>query len=123
MGSECDELRERVRQLEAQLFEEVTLRHEQLVRDRFKLEPGQAWTVMRLYAAKGRALNKYWLMDNRPYKPRKMDEFDRDEESVLRVHVHYVKKKIGADAIGRRKGAGYYMTDVGLERVKGVLNG
>ena len=74
---ECAALKERVRELESQLQEQVQYRHERLVRERFKLEPGQVWTVLELYKNKGAVIEKYWLIDNRPHKPRKADELDR----------------------------------------------
>jgi DNA-binding response OmpR family regulator len=115
----CEELRERIAWLE----QELGLRMSNSVTDKvmraFRLTPAEAWFVIVLWEAKGRPVERHWLLDNKPVVRAKQTEYP--SLNMLRVYINKVRGQLGKDAIRAVWGIGYAMTPTGIELVNKAL--
>lgn len=116
--SRCDELRERVAWLEA----ELGLRGEAEALDAlnmaFGLARGVAQIVMRLYRAKGHLVTKAMLEEAIDHK------FASDEpcRKFVEVYIGRARRALGFAAIRTAPGLGYAMQPEGLGRIDAILS-
>lgn len=115
----CQELEERVRWLEDELGYRHDAREASVVGETFGLTPMETWFALTLYKARGRPVERGWLLDSRPYS--KAYRSECPTINMLRVYIVKVRKGLGKDAIGTDWGSGYYMTEEGIARIDAAL--
>jgi DNA-binding response OmpR family regulator len=121
----CEELEEQVAYLKSELGlsndVETSDRLRRAMRGTYRPThaSGACGLVLALYAAKGRLRAKWSLMEAIP--PRNGGDDDRNPK-IIDVYVSCARKGLGHDAIETVWGRGYRMTDVGMERVRAILN-
>lgn len=113
----CEELRERIAWLESELGVQNSQTQIRLICSAFALTKTEAWFVMTLWKAKGRTVDRFWLLDNRPLLDRTTD---RENINVLRVYMSKLRKLFGPH-INPQWGKGYYMTAEGIALVDAVI--
>ena len=121
MGCErCLELAERVAWLEAELGLQKDRDEAKILMDAFSLTETEVWFLRVLYRARGRIVDRYWLLDNRP-----IQSLDEEKESsplnVVRVYVSKLRNKLGHGCIMTARDQGYALTADGLARLDRVL--
>ena len=115
----CEELEERVKWLEGELGLQHSARESSVVGETFGLTPMETWFVLAIYKARGRPVDRNWLLDSRPYSKAFRSEYP--SINMLRVYITKVRKGVGKDAIGTQWGVGYYMTPEGIAKIDAAL--
>jgi DNA-binding response OmpR family regulator len=114
----CAELSERIAWLEEELGLRVRDALTERVMRAFRLTPAEAWFVIVLWSAKGRPVERHWLLDNKPTVRERVSEYP--SLNMLRVYINKVRSQLGKDAIRSVWGIGYAMTPIGMERINKV---
>lgn len=82
----------------------------------FDLPPVPAGLLARLYAAKGRMLSYDALIDAVAFAPGRKDRNgDTDDLSVIKVTIHKLRRRLGAETIATIWARGFCLTEVGRE--------
>lgn len=117
----CEELRERVAWLESELG--LQREADILVKIRAALpagitsKPQVAQTIAALYAAKGRPMTRFQLLEA---VPPKWDNENRCE-NIVSVWVSHARKALEFESIGTVWGRGFYLTPIGMAKVAGII--
>jgi len=115
----CEELKERIAWLETELGLRVKNDNTATIMQTFHLTPIEAWFVLVLWEAKGRPVDRYWLLDNRPTTRDRISEYP--SLNMLRVYINKVRAQIGKGSIKGVWGVGYAMTPEGMELITKTL--
>jgi len=116
----CEDLMERIRWLEEELGLQQSGVYGRIVANRFTLTPTEAWIVMILWKAKGRTVDRHWLLDHRPTVLRG-DTDGEFELNTIRVYVSKIRKLMNGDYIKTEWGKGYYMSPEGVKFIDDVV--
>lgn len=113
----CDDMREQVRWLEKELAMRHAVDAQYAVARAFRITPGAATMLARLYAAAGGHVASWQLLE--ATAPAGYDD-DRDPKTVS-VRICIIRRAMGPGVIETLYGKGYRLTDVGMARVAAVL--
>jgi DNA-binding response OmpR family regulator len=117
MCERCPELKERIAWLESELGI-VNQRETMLALSRgLKIRPGAATLLARLYAARGKFVTTYQLLDLTADVAR---DDDRQINNVS-VTIFTLRKALGRDAIDTAYGHGYRLSAAGVVRVAAIV--
>lgn len=116
----CDELRERVAWLESELGIQREADTVRRIREALKdtqSRPQVAQLLAALYAANGRPMSRYQILEALPTK------HDNDERGsqLISVLVCHARKALGKAAINTVWGHGFYLTPLGMAKVREAL--
>ena len=116
----CEELELRVTWLEEELG--LQTREEQLdaIRIALKCAPMEAWFLLTLWKAKGRPVDRYWLLSARPAL-RNVTNTEDPSLNMLRVYITKARKAIGPGCIRSVWGKGYSMTPEGMDKMNALM--
>lgn len=127
MCQRCADLEERVAWLESELG--LQSRADRLGRLRDALHKAKGSTrcgsggatrlLLALYAAKGKPVSRFGLMEASP--PANGEEDERDTK-ILDVWVCHARKLVGRDGIRNVYGFGFRLTETGMARVASILS-
>lgn len=126
MCERCPELEERIAWLESELGVQKDAAtceriHRALCDSTNGVGKPQAAKIIRaLYAAKGRPVSKFQLMEAVP--PRDFTAEDERDPKLVDVLVCYARKALGGDSIANVWGKGWYLTAAGMAKVGAILN-
>lgn len=123
MCSRCDDLEEQVAWLRSELGLQRDLATENrlcetIPRGAHAGRPQLARFVMALYAAKGRPVTRFQLLEACP--PTTADEDSRSEK-ILDVWVWRARGWLGRDAVLTLHGKGYRLSESGMAKVAALL--
>ena len=117
----CRELEDRVATLEDQLGIERERVEKRILLAAFGLTQTEVWYLLALWRAKGRVVDPYWLLDNRPIR-----SLDEDKQSnplnVVRVYMFKLRRKLGSECFESLRDEGYRLTPAGLAKVQKVIS-
>lgn len=117
----CWALEERVADLEDQLGIERERVEKRVLLAAFGLTQTEVWYLLALWRAKGRVVDPYWLLDNRPIR-----SLDEDKQSnplnVVRVYMFKLRRKVGAECFESMRDEGYMLTPAGLAKIRKVIS-
>jgi DNA-binding winged helix-turn-helix (wHTH) protein len=125
MCDRCPELEERVAWLESELGIQRSVQVVRRLREFMLSQTGKskvgrsqvAELVAALYAANGRPLTRYQIMEAIP-SPTGRD--DRDDK-LVDVWVCFARRSFGRETISNVWGRGYALSGVGVAKVAGIL--
>lgn len=112
----CALLEERIAWLEGELGVQLDQTQTRLICSAFAMTQTEAWFALVLWKAKGRTVDRYWLLDNRPKARERNQDGDRDNMNMLRVYICKLRKLLGPH-VEPEWGKGYYLTKTGLELI------
>ena len=115
----CEELKGRIAWLEEELGLRIKNSHTAIIMQTFRLTPIEAWFVIVLWEARGRPVDRHWLLDNRPTVRERLSEYP--SLNMLRVYMNKVRSQIGKASIKAVWGIGYAMTPTGLELISQAI--
>jgi len=117
----CRELEERVADLEDQLGIERERVEKRVLLAAFGLTQTEVWYLLALWRARGRVVDPYWLLDNRPIR-----SLDEDKQSnplnVVRVYMFKLRRKVGTECFASMRDEGYRLTPAGLAKIRKVIS-
>lgn len=115
-----EDLEHRIEWLEGELGLRVDADQVDRLRDAFKVTPAVAKVILMLWRAKGLPVVSAQLAEALPISDHVLD---RDDDRLLPVYAHRIRKALGADGLQTAHGQGYRLTTVGLQRIGAVLGG
>jgi DNA-binding response OmpR family regulator len=116
--AKCEELKERIRELERDLEQALSQDEQVYIREYFGLTYNETDVLVQLYKAKGRAVQNWTLLDNLP--ARRTSDY-RNSSNVIRVIVHSIRNRMSQDSIETAWGYGYRLGKPGLERIQAAI--
>ena len=114
----CEELKERIAWLEAELGVQTNQTQIRVMCSTFAMTQTEAWYALVLWKAKGRTVDRFWLLDNRPTLERNEDG---DHLNVLRVYMSKLRTLLGP-YVKSDWGKGYFLTPEGIELIDKTLS-
>ena len=118
---ECQALKKRIAELEDQLADKTTPERIAAIRSAFKLTENESFVLLSLYDAGGKVVSYFWLYNNRPVVQPHNREKIYPSLNDVKVMVHRIRRKIGADVIVSSWGQGYALTPEGIGLLNEVL--
>lgn len=113
MCTQCEDLKIEVERLKRELGLRVDLHDLATIQRRFGLSPMAARLALMLHQAQGRVVGMRVLVEEL-LSPNTYPE-------GLKVHVHTLRRGMGADAVETVQGAGYRLSAVGRARIYQAL--
>ena len=86
----------------------------------FGLTQTEVWFLLALWRAKGRLVNQYWLLDNRPVRSLNEDK-QSNPLNVVQVYMFKLRRKVGAECFETMRDEGYRLTPEGLAKIRKVI--
>ena len=113
----CLELEERIAWLEGELGVQVKQTQVRVICTAFSITATEAWFALILWKAKGRTVDRYWLLDNRPSAERHPEI---GHLNMLRVYMSKLRRSIGP-YFKTDWGNGYCITPEGISLINRTL--